>query len=151
MATQRERRTDPYPLTWEIPVAMLAGSLLSLVLGVHLGRAMANLGAGAGWMWPATAQLFRSVFGVLQGDASAGLDSTASLAEPDALLAWMLAVALVVMATYVFLTWLRLRRWAPNRVLGLTSADEVRQLLGRQRLYGARKVIRPDLYGRRPR
>lgn len=151
MATQRERRTDPYPLTWEIPVAILAGSLLSLVLGVHLGRAMANLGAGAGWMWPATAHLFRSVLGVLQGDASAGLDSPASLADPDALLAWVLAVELVVMAAYVFLTWLCLRRWGPNRVLGLATADEARQLLGRQRLFAARKVIRPDLYGRRPR
>jgi len=151
MGTQRERRTDPYPLTWEIPVAILAGSLLSLVLGVHLGRAMANLGAGAGWMWPATAQLFRSAVGVLQGDASAGLDSTASLAETDALLAWVLAVELVVMATYVFLTWLCLRRWGPNRVLGVASAEEARRLLGLQRLYAARNVIRPDLYGRRPR
>ena len=151
MVSQRERRTDPYPLTWEIPVAILTGSLLSLVLGVQLGRAMANLAAGVGWTWPATAQLFRSAFGVLQGDAGAGLDSTASLAEPDALLAWVLAVELVVMAAYVFLTWLCLRRWGPNRVLGLASADEARQLLGRQRLYAARKVIRPDLYGRRAR
>ena len=151
MVSQRERRADPYPLTWEIPVAILTGSLLSLVLGVHLGRAMANLAAGAGWMWPATALLFRGAFGVLQGDAGAGLDSSASLAEPDVLLAWVLAVELVVMAAYVFLTWLCLRRWGPNRVLGLASADEARQLLGRQRLYAARKVIRPDLYGRRAR
>lgn len=151
MATQRERRTDPYPMTWEVPVAILAGSLLSLVLGVQLGRAMANLAAGAGWTWPATAQLFRSALGVLQGDAGAGLNSAVLLAEQDALLAWVLGVDLVVMAAYVLLSWLYLRRWGPNRVLGLASADEARQLLGRQRLHAARKVIRPDLYGRRPR
>ncbi len=151
MTTQRERRTDPYPLTWEIPVAILAGSLLCLVLGVHLGRALANLYAGAGWTWPATAQLLGGAFGVLQGDAGAGLGAAPSLAEPDALLAWVLAVELVVMAAYVFLTWSCLRRWGPNRVLGLASTDEARQLLGRQRLYAARKVIRPDLHARRAR
>ncbi|MCA0308839.1 MAG: conjugal transfer protein [Actinobacteria bacterium] len=149
MVTQQERRTDPYPLTWEIPLAILGGSLLALVLGAHVGRGLANLAAGAGWRWPTTAQLFRSAIDVIQGDAGAGLSSVDPLAEPDALLAWVLAVELVVMATYLFLTWLCLRRWGPTRTLGVATVDEARQLLGRQRLFAARRVIRPDLYGRK--
>jgi len=149
MGSQRERRTDPYPLTWEMPAAIFAGSLLALVLGVHLARALANLAAGAVWAWPTPTLLIRSTIGVLQGDAGAGLDHVAPLAEPDALLVWVFAVELVVMVAYAALTWVWLRRWGPNRTLGVASADEAGRLLGRQRLYAARKVIRPDLYGRK--
>ncbi len=149
MAPQRERRADPYPLTWEIPAAVFAGPLVALVLGVHLGRAVANLAAGAGWTWPSPTRLFPSVLGVLQGDAAARLARVAPLATPDALLAWVFAVEVAVVAAYVVLIWLCLHRWGPNRTLGVASVDEARRLLGRQRLYIARKVIRPDLYGRK--
>ncbi len=149
MVSQRERRTDPYPLTWEIPSAIFAGSLLALVLGVHLGRGVANLVAGADWVWPAPTRLFPSAVGVLQGDAAAGLNRVAPLAIPDALLVWVFAVELAVMAAYVVLIWLCLHRWGPNRTLGVASVDEARRLLGRQRLPAAGKVIRPDLYRRK--
>lgn len=147
MVSQRERRADPYPLTWEIPAAVFAGSLLALVLGVHLGRGLANLAAGAGWAWPVPTVLFSSAIGVLQGEPGAGLDEVATLASPEALFAWVFAFALVVMAANVVLIWLCLHRWGPNRTLGVATVDEVRRLLGRQRLYTARRVIRPDLYG----
>lgn len=149
MVSQRERRHDPYPLTWEIPSAIFAGSLLALVLGVHLGRGLANLAAGAEWAWPSLTLLFRSAIGVVQGDSGAGIASVAPLAAPDALLAWVLAVELVVMAACVALIWACLHRWGPNRTLGVATADETRRLLGRERLYAARKVIRPDLYGKK--
>src|ERR1035437_9813763 len=70
---QRSRRNDPYPFTWEIPAAIIAGVLLVLVLGIHIGRAVANLLAGAGWGWPAREELFRSLPGILGGDGGAGL------------------------------------------------------------------------------
>ena len=149
MVSQRERRADPYPLTWEIPAAVFAGLLLALVLGVHLGRGLANLAAGAGWAWPVPTLLFSSAIGVLHGEPGAGLHHVAPLASPDALLAWVFAVELVVMAAYLVLIWLCLHRWGPNRTLGVASVDEARRLLGRQRLYAARRVIRPDLYGER--
>lgn len=149
MVSQRERRADPYPLTWEIPAAVFAGSLLALVLGVHLGRGLANLAAGAGWAWPVPTLLFSSAIGVLQGEPGAGLHDVAALASPEALLAWVFAVELIVMVAYVVLIWLCLHRWGPNRTLGVASVDEARRLLGRQRLYTAGKVIRPDLYGRK--
>lgn len=151
MLSQRERRADPYPLTWEIPLAISAGSLLALVLGVHVGRALANLANGAGWAWPAPTLLFRSAIGVLRGDAGAGLNRVAPLAGPDALLGWVFAVELLVMAVYAVLIWLCLHRWGPNRTLGVASVDEARRLLGRQRLNAARKVIRPDLCVRKAR
>ena len=43
---QTNRLHDPYPLTWEIPTAVFAGSLLALVLGAQVGRSLANLAAG---------------------------------------------------------------------------------------------------------
>src|SRR5450759_5861982 len=73
---QRSRRNDPYPFTWEIPAAIIASVLLVLALGIHIGRAAANLLAGAGWGWPAQAELFRSLPGVLGGDSGAGLPGT---------------------------------------------------------------------------
>ncbi|SMO41572.1 hypothetical protein [Propioniciclava tarda] len=147
MVSQRERRADPYPSTREIPAAVFAGSLLALVLGVQLGRGLANLAAGAGWAWPVPTLLFSSAIGVLQGDAGAGLDHVAPLASPDALIAWVFAVELIAMAAYLALIWLCLHRWGPNRTLGVASVDEARRLLGRQRLYTAQRVIRPDIYG----
>ncbi len=149
MVSQRERRADPYPLTWEIPAAVFAGSLLALVLGVHLGRGLANLAAGAGWAWPVPTVLFSSAIGVLHGEPGAGLHDVTPLAPPEALLAWVFAVELIVMVAHVVLIWLCLHRWGPNRTLGVASVDEARRLLGRQRLYTAGKVIRPDLYGRK--
>lgn len=146
MATQREGRTDPYPLTWEIPTAVFAGSLLALALGAQLGRSLANLTAGTSWAWPAPTQLFRSTLGILQGDAAAGLDAIAPVAEPNTMLAWVLVIELLAMVVYAVLTWWCLHRWGPNRTLGVATVDEARQLLGRHRLYAARKVTRPDLY-----
>lgn len=64
---QRARRNDPYPFIWEIPAEIFAGVLLVLVLGVHLGRAVANMVAGAGWAWPAREELFAALPSVLGG------------------------------------------------------------------------------------
>jgi hypothetical protein len=47
--SQRSRRHDPYPWTWEIPLGVVLVILMVLVCGVHLGRGIANVWAGAGW------------------------------------------------------------------------------------------------------
>ena len=48
--------------------------LIVLGCGVHLGRGIANVLAGAGWALPRRVELFRSLPVVLRSDAPAGLD-----------------------------------------------------------------------------
>src|SRR5687767_15094450 len=72
--SQQSRRRDPYPWTWEIPLGVVLVILMVLVCGVHLGRGIANVWAGAGWAFPRRVELFRSLPAVLRGDAAAGLD-----------------------------------------------------------------------------
>ena len=146
---QRSRRGDPYPFTWEIPAAIIAGVLLVLVLGVHIGRAAANLLAGAGWGWPAQAELFRSLPGTLRGDGGAGLPGTyhggagqsalwTSIGATELLLAILLGWALKI----------GLDRWGTQRVQGMATRAQAEQMLGRTRLRKAGAVVRPDLYGK---
>ena len=56
---QRERRRDPYPWTWEIPVAVALVALFVIVIGIQLGRSVANLLAGS----METARLYKAVSG----------------------------------------------------------------------------------------
>src|SRR5665811_1620274 len=123
---QRSRRGDPYPFTWEIPAAIIVSVLLVLVLGVHIGRATANLLAGAGWGWPAQVELFRSLPGILGGDGGAGLSGTyhggagqtavwTSIGVTEMLLLILLGLALQT----------GLVRWGPQRVeAGLARQTE---------------------------
>lgn len=70
---QLARRRDPYPWTWE-PFALWALILLMvLVVGLQVGRGLANWIAGAGFTWPHTDYVVTSVIAVIRGDASAGL------------------------------------------------------------------------------
>ena len=45
--SQRSRRQDPYPWTWEMPLAVILAVLVLISFGVHLGRAIANVLAGS--------------------------------------------------------------------------------------------------------
>ena len=45
--SQRSRRHDPYPWTWEIPLVTVLAILVLIIFGVHLGRAIANVLAGS--------------------------------------------------------------------------------------------------------
>ena len=146
---QRSRRHDPYPFTWEIPAAIIAGVLLVLVFGVHIGRAAANLLAGAGWGWPARDELFRSLPVILGGDGGAGLPRAfhggagrsalwTSIGVTEMLLLILLASALKT----------GLDRWGPQRVQGMATRAQAEEMLGRTRLRKASAVVRPDLYGK---
>jgi hypothetical protein len=161
---QRERRRDPYPWTWEIPVALLLATSLVIVVGVQLGRSVANLLAGAGWTWPAvdaaaTAGAFTSPVGsafwtslpdVLAGHSNSGLPSPTpgGLAGPGLLWA---SVALTEVAMLSAMTWVGVRayrRWGPSRMLGMATAAEAERLLGVTRLRTVAGIVRPDLYGK---
>lgn len=146
---QHERRRTPYPLTWELPLAGLLVIGVVLTVGVHAGRAAALLLAGAGWCWPELTQLFRSLPSVLAGEASAGL-AYAVPPVPGLMLFIASVEVLLVIALSVAGAWL-LRRWGPQRLRGVASLAECEALLGRNRLWTARRIIRPDLYPTTPR
>jgi hypothetical protein len=148
--SQQSRRRDPYPWTWEVLAAGVLMILLVLVYGVHLGRAITNVLAGAGWMFPERTKLFSSLPGVLRGDAGAGLTGLNGHLS-SSLTVWMCVVAteLMLMAVCVFVLKLLLQRWGPGRMKGMASAAQAETLLGVARLRKVRAVVRPDLYGKR--
>lgn len=148
---QQERVHDQYPWTWEIPAAVAGGVGLVVVLAWHLGRAIANLQAGAGWAWPAPNRLFTSIPGLLGGDAAVGVHLGAPAASAVALWLWM-AVSTVVMLTVgaAVAVW-AWRRWGTGGLRGMASVDEARSILGVARLARVRHVVRPDLYPARRR
>jgi hypothetical protein len=146
---QRSRRNDPYPFTWEIPAAIFAGVLLVLVLGVHIGRAAANLLVGAGWAWPARDELFRSLPGILGGDGTAGLPG--ALHGGAGRSAMWTSIGACELLLLILLGWafkIGLDRWGPHRVQGMATRAQAEQMLGRTRLRKASAVVRPDLYGK---
>jgi hypothetical protein len=67
------RRHDLHPWTLEVLVTVVLVIMLVVVCWVHLGCAIANVLAGADWTYPGLIELFRSLPGVLRGDAGAGL------------------------------------------------------------------------------
>ena len=143
---QRSRRHNPYPLTWEIPLAVACTVLLALVHGVHVGRGIANLAAGAGWLWPDNTWLFRTLPAVLAGDPTAGIHTSGPVAGPAGLRMWLVATEVAVVALLAAVGMFVLRRWGPNRLKGMASPDEAERLLGVSRLRRVRHVIRPDLH-----
>ena len=146
---QRSRRHDPYPFTWEIPAAIIAGVLLVLVLGIHIGRAAANLLAGAGWSWPNREELFRSLPAILGGDGGAGLPR-AFHGDAGQSALWT-SISVCELLLLILLAWafkIGLDRWGPHRVQGMATRAQAEQMLGRTRLRKASAVVRPDLYGK---
>lgn len=144
---QRSRRRDPIPWTWEIPAAVVLVTLLALTLGVQAGRSVANLLAGAGWVWVSSAALFTSVPGIVRGDAGAGLTGTSGVAGQHLLWACVVLVELAVIVSTCWVAKVALDRWGPNRLRGMATREEAEKLLGRSRLRKVAPVVRPDLYG----
>ena len=123
---QRSRRTNPYPLTWEIPLAVMVGVLLVLVVGVQLGRSVANLLAGNGWVLVGRPRLFSSLPGVLTGHADAGLTGIGHPSGPGMLFGSVVVVELAVLVGCVFgLRW-GWQRWGPTRLRGMATPPRPR-------------------------
>jgi hypothetical protein len=147
--SQQLRRRDPYPWTWEIPLGTVLVILMVMVCGVHLGRGLANVWAGAGWTLPRRVELFRSLPAVLGGDAAAGLDGlNGSVSSPSAMWMWVVATEVMLLAVCVFVLKLVSDRWGPGRLRGMASRGEAERLLGVTRLRKVRSVVRPDLHGK---
>jgi hypothetical protein len=145
--SQRSRRHDPYPWTWEIPLVTVSAILVLIIFGAQLGRAIANLVAGSDWSFPNRVDLFSSLPGVLRGDAAAGLiDLDGPVASPSSLLLCVAATELILLGAAVLLLKLGLDRWGPRRMRGVATAGEAERLLGVTRLKRNRRIVRPDLY-----
>ncbi|MCK0113518.1 hypothetical protein MWU75_15325 [Ornithinimicrobium sp. F0845] len=146
---QHERVRNPHPWTFEIPLACALAVILVLVLGVHAGRATANLFAGGPLAWPHPTDLFSSLPALLGGDAAAGLaDPPARVAGPAALRAWIIVAEVIALVLTGAAAILAMKRWGPGRLRGTASKAEATKLLGTSRLRRHRAIIRPDLYGK---
>ncbi|MGY2872813.1 type IV secretory pathway TraG/TraD family ATPase VirD4 [Marmoricola sp. URHA0025 HA25] len=147
---QVARRHDPYPWTWE-PFALWALMLLMvLLLGIQIGRGLANWFAGAGFTWPLASNVVTSIFEVIGGDPAAGIahpHQLAHLASTSRLHGSLIGTELLFLIAYGLATFYVLRAWGPWRVLGMASREEAERLLGRTRLWKVAGVVRPDLYG----
>ena len=148
---QRERVQDQYPWTWEIPLAVVCAVIVIGVAVSQLSRSIANWFAGAGWRWPTADKLVTSLPGLFAGEADSGLQGVRHVASPDVLWSWLLVIGLataVCLSVAGVWTW---RRWGPARMRGMATVAEAHELLGEDRLWKARHVVRPDLYpaGRR--
>lgn len=145
---QRARRRDPYPFMWEVPLAVAVTVGLILVMGVHVGRAVANLLAGGGWALTPSSGMFISLVGVLGGDASAGLSADGGpFASAAGLWACIVVTECVLIMAMALVANACLDRWGPWRMRGMASPGEAERLLGLTRLRRVSAVVRPDLYG----
>ena len=145
--SQQSRRHDPYPWTWELPLGVTTAVLLLLTVGVHLGRATANVLVGGRWQLPARRDLFTTVGEVLAGDAAAGLPpTTGPVASPGSLTVSIVLTELAIVVVSLLVLKLVLDRWGPARMKGMASRAEAERLLGVTRLRRNSAVIRPDLY-----
>ncbi len=143
---QRERVQDQYPWTWEIPLAVACGVLVVGVAVCQLGRSLANWFAGAGWLWPAPDKLVASIPALVAGDAAAGLSGVHHAASAAALWGWLTLVGLLAVTASTLVTFWAWRRWGPGRMRGMATIAEAHELLGEDRLWKVRHVVRPDLY-----
>jgi len=146
---QRDRRRDPYPWTWEVPLAAGLAVLFIAGYAAQAGRSVANLLAGAGWAWPTRAGVWSSLPGLVGGHADAGLTGLPSApAAPVPLWGCVVVAELTALFCLGWGVTAGLDRWGPARVRGMASRAEAEALLGVSRLRRARFVVRPDLYGR---
>ncbi len=153
--SQRDRRREPYPWTWE-PAAIVGATLLTVVVtAVQLGRAAANLTVGGGFTLPPTlVGWVTSTPAVLAGDASYGLPprtgvTTTPVAGP-ALLGWSISVVgLIILSLVVVGAVAGWRQFGAGGVQGMAKPAEVRSTLGLRRLQQSGRLIRPDLHQRR--
>ena len=140
---QRERVQDPYPWTWEIPLAVVCAVLVVGVVACQVGRSLANWFAGAGWLWPPPDKLVTSIPVLLAGDAAAGLSGVQHAASAAALWGWLTVVGLLTITASTIACVRAWRQWGPGRMRGMATITDAHELLGEDRLWKVRHVVRP--------
>ena len=142
----QSRRTDAFPTTWEIPVAIGLIWLLGVFLALPAGQGVAFALTGRGFVWPGP-ELVGSSLGLLTGNPGRGLQPAFQQAVPPTILVYaMAAVVEIALAAsaLVGLSWWW-RTVGPYAQFGMAPRHEVAAVLGRGPLVRRRKTIRPDL------
>ena len=145
--SQRERRQNPYPWTWEPAALVTAGFALVVVGGLQAGRSLANGLTVGTWRVAPIESWVSTVPGLLSGSAAAGLDPEPDLVASPALL-WVVTglVELVVLTGAVYGVRRGWERWNPWRPRGFADPADIDRILGLHRLRRAAHLIRPDLH-----
>lgn len=145
--SQRARRRNPYPWTWE-PAASVLGILFVVALtGLQTGRTLTNGLTTGHWQLAPPTTWATTALTLLRGDAAAGLDPRPDLAASAAAL-WLAtgAVETVLLSGTVLAVRWGWRRWNPWRPQGFATPAEADRVLGLQRLRHTAHLIRPDLH-----
>jgi hypothetical protein len=125
---------------------MLVAGVLIVVVGLQVGRSLANLLAGGGWVFVTRADIFSSLPAMVQGNAGAELAGNTALASPRLLWASMVGVEMLLGVCMAMAVKAGMDRWGPSRLQGMATRAEAEELLGRLRLRRHARVIRPDLH-----
>lgn len=132
---QHERRHNPYPWTWEIPLAVACAVLLVLAVGVHLGNAIAQLATGHPWTWPPVSRLFTSIPTTLNNSR-----------DHPGVSMWIIAVEVLLVAGMAGLGVACWQWWGPARLKGMATREQTERVLGVTRLKKITPIVRPDLH-----
>lgn len=146
MRVQRSR-ADVLPLTWEVPVTILACWLVGLVLTLPLGQGVALWLTGRGFLWP-QGTLVEAVVGLLQGDVGRGLPVEGNATLPSEALVYG-TVALCEVIVCSIAAWAVVMWWrsiGPGAHVDVAPRSHVERVLGPSNLRQRRTTIRPDKY-----
>jgi type IV secretion system protein VirD4 len=138
-------------MVWEVPAAAAAAWLSAAVLLLPVSRGWAGWLLGRGWVWPhGSAALRRSIGGLVTGRPRAGLAAAEAALMPGSWAVYgvvgLAELLLLVMAVWSAVLWWR--HLGPGAAVGMATRAEAGAVLGVARLRLARRVVRPDLYGR---
>ncbi len=144
---------DPQPATnaHERALLGLLGAASLLVVAAFAGVAGASALFGGGATWPSSPTWVQALIGLISGDPGSGYPSAAAKRIPgDGVVYACVAVVevLTVAAALVgAVVVARFRRPGGAR-RGMATRGEAAAVLGRSRLWTARRILRPDLYAR---
>ncbi len=147
MRVQRSH-VDVLPLTWEVPVALVASWGLLSALALAVGRGLACVLCGGDFAWP-NGTLVRSLVGLLTGEVGEGLTAAQAADLPSSFVVYatVSVLELIVAATFGWAVALWWRSVGPGAQFGMADRGEVAAVLGSGNLRGSRRIIRPDLFG----
>ncbi len=144
---------DPQPATnaHELALLGLLGAASLLVVAAFAGVAAASAVFGGGAAWPSSPTWLEALMGLVSGDPGAGYPAAAAKRLPGngvvyACIAVAELIALVAAAGGAAAV-LQIRRPGGAR-RGMATRGEAAAVLGRSRLWTARRILRPDLYAR---